>query len=300
VPLIKYVVLAVIAMTFVGTTGIPAVAQEGGSGWSDPWRFHVNIYGWLPEAPATINVDGEEVVDVPEDLDTILDSLEMTAMFELEAHKGPLVLFVNNVYYKGEYDDDFRGPISGQKRDYELEEEVWAIKYGAGYRLGPWDLDKSDDSKPLTLYPWVGAFYFHDDWKVTLDYLDQVFDGGNVNGTFRFNTPMVGLTGRWQLTDRWYLNLSYGYGGWDVDDVDEIYDFIGNVAYRFTMWGVSSKALAGYRYLYFDWKKGVTELELTCKGPTVQQRLLKRKTQGVSGLEHAVYVDLPVPEKEVT
>jgi hypothetical protein len=78
---------------------------------------------------------------------------------------------------------------------------------------------------------------------------------------------MVGLASYWNLSERWYLNLSYGYGGWDVDDVDEIYDFIGNVGYRFTMYDISSKVFAGYRYLHFDWEDQPAEVVLTCKGP---------------------------------
>lgn len=231
-----------------------------------PWDFHVNVYGWLPDAPATIDYGEKELVDVPESTSTILDSLEMTAMFELEAHKGPLVLFANNVYYKGEYDDNFIGKVSGLRREWELEEEVWAVKYGAGYKFGPWDLGEGAASTEMTLIPWVGGFWFHDDWSVKLDPAPG-FSGGKTDGTFEFNTPMVGLGSRVDLSDRWYLNLSYGYGGFGVDDVDEIYDFIGNVAYRFEMWGTPSKLLAGYRYLYFRHKTNSVELELDVKGP---------------------------------
>jgi hypothetical protein len=74
--LIKCVVLFLVSLAFVGTVKSPAIAQEGESWWNAPWRFQVNLYSWLPDAPATINVDGKEIVDVPEDLDTILDSLE--------------------------------------------------------------------------------------------------------------------------------------------------------------------------------------------------------------------------------
>jgi len=262
----KITVLLLAALAFAGTVATPDIAQGEGSILSAPWKFNVNLYGWLPEAPATINVDGKEVVDVPENLDTILDSLNAAAMFEIEVHKGPITVFTNTVYYKGEYDEGFTGPVTGLSREFELEEEVWAIKYGVGYQLGPWNLGKSEDSPTLSLYPWVGAFFFHDDWSLKVNPTD-VPGGGKVDGTFRFNTPMVGLTARPNLSERWYLNLSFGYGGWDVDDVDKIYDFIGNVGYRFTMWNVPSRVFAGYRYLYFDWKKQKTELELTAKGP---------------------------------
>ena len=121
-----------IACVLTGTGTTSALAQGKGFSWQDPWKFHVNVYGWLPEAPATIDAGDKDLVDVPEDLDTILDSMEMAAMFELEAHKGPLVLFLNNVYYKGKYDDHITGRISKQRHKFTLEEEVWAIKYGAG------------------------------------------------------------------------------------------------------------------------------------------------------------------------
>ena len=175
-------------------------------------------------------------------------------------------MFLNNVYYKGEYDEHFTGAISGQRRKYSLEEEVWAIKYGAGYKFGPWDSDTSA-SMDLTLIPWVGGFYFHDDWKVKVSPAEPLFDGLDKDGTLEFNAPMVGLASRWNLTERWYLNISFGYGGWDVDNVDEIYDFVGNAAYRFKMGSVPSKFLVGYRYLHIDYEDDPVKLEVDVKGP---------------------------------
>jgi hypothetical protein len=123
-------------------------------------------------------------------------------------------------------------------------------------------------SPTLSVIPWAGAFFFHDDWEVNVSPGGN-FDGVNMEGTLDFNTPMVGLTGRWKISERWYLNLSYGYGGWDVSDVNEIYDFVGDVGYRFTMWDVSSKVFAGYRYLYVDYEKDPVKLDVAVKGPFV-------------------------------
>ncbi|MEH6468200.1 MAG: hypothetical protein V7725_01145 [Porticoccus sp.] len=83
-----------------------ASETDGNSQRSDPWQFQVNIYGWFPDAPATIKVKGQEVVDVPEDLSTILDSLDGAAMFELQARKGKITLFANTVYYEGSYGEN--------------------------------------------------------------------------------------------------------------------------------------------------------------------------------------------------
>ena len=262
----KFAVLLLVALVFICTVTTPAIAEEEGF-LAAPWRFHVNLYGWLPEAPATISVDGKEVVDVPEDLDTILDSLEAAAMFELEAHKGRFSIFAHTVYYKGDYDQHYTGPVTGLARKFELEEEVWLIKYGVGYELGTWNLGVSDDSPTLTLIPWVGGFYMHDDWSLKIDPAAE-FPGDKVTGTFEYNTPMAGLSSRWKLSERWMMNLSYSYGGWGVDDVDETYDFVGAVGYGFKMGNVLSKVFAGYRYLYIDWQDNQdVKVELTAKGP---------------------------------
>lgn len=264
--LVKISILFVVVCGFFCAGATPALAQSEGRSWSDPWQFRVNLYGWLPDAPATISVDGKEVIDVPEDLDTILDSLDITAMFELEAQKGPLVFFANNVYYQGTYDENFTGPITSLPKEYELEEEVWAIKYGVGYELGPWDLGGSDESPKITLIPWGGAFYFHDDWSLEIKPQGAPLSG-KTSGTYELHTPMAGLGSRVHLSEKWYLNLSYGYGGWDVDDVDEVYDFIGNIGYRFKMWDVATKVFAGYRYLHLEREAQDVNLDLTAKGP---------------------------------
>jgi hypothetical protein len=251
----------------VATVTAPVIAQGDESAQSSSWTFRGNVYGWLPDAPATINVDGEEVVDVPEDLDTILDSADALAMFELQAQKEQLVLFANVIYYKGDYDEGFDGPVTMTRRKFRLEEEVTTIKYGVGYEFGPWDVGDNNLST-LTLTPWVAGFYFHDNWSLRVT-PDSTPGGGRVSGTFEFNTPMVGLASRSRLSQDWGLFVSYGYGGWDVDDVEEIYDFIGLVNYQFKMGDVPAHTFFGYRYLYIDWEDDPEQLLLTIKGPLI-------------------------------
>jgi hypothetical protein len=144
------------ALLLVGVSATLSAAQEG-QGWEDaPWQFSAKIYGWLPEAPATIKVEGHGVTNMPESLDNILDSLEMMAMFELEAHKGPLGFFVSPIYYKGKYTEHFAG-LPGETHKLTLEETVWAIDYGVAYELGQWHLGKAADSPTVTVEPFVGG-----------------------------------------------------------------------------------------------------------------------------------------------
>ena len=75
---------------------VPAMAfcderKEGlASWWDQPWRFHVKGYGWLPNAPADIDINQRDVANLPESLNRILADLDMTAMAEFEVHKGRL------------------------------------------------------------------------------------------------------------------------------------------------------------------------------------------------------------------
>jgi len=55
-------------------------------------------------------------------------------------------------------DDNFTGAVSGLPRVWTLEEEVWGIKYVAGYKFGPWDVGEGIAGSDLTLIPWVGVF----------------------------------------------------------------------------------------------------------------------------------------------
>ena len=276
----KLAIPCLLALILVGTSATPSAAEEPtntqeesspsaeqvvAGWWEAPWRFNVNVYGWLPRAPATIKVDGHEVANLPEDFDKIFDSLEMAAMFEIEVHKGPIGVFASPIYYKGKDDEKFTG-LLGERRKFTVKEEVWLIKYGASYDLGPWHLGKDSDSPTVILQPYAGGLYLHDDIELKVD--PGVLDKGlDVDTTLKFNTPIIGLNTLWDLTKRWGLRLGGNYGGWDVDDVEKTWELIGTVAYRFKMWNVSSQVFGGYRYLHLDYKKKGIDLDLDVYGP---------------------------------
>ena len=53
----------------------------------EPWRFTAAAYLWLPDAPLEVNL-GPIDSSLPEDLGTILGSLQMALMLDFEARKG--------------------------------------------------------------------------------------------------------------------------------------------------------------------------------------------------------------------
>lgn len=100
------------ALLLGGASATLAEPSEPMSISEAPWQFSFNIYGWLPDAPATIKVDGVEIAKIPETFDNILRALEMMAMLRFDARKGPLGLFDSPIYYDGDYDKRFTGSVS--------------------------------------------------------------------------------------------------------------------------------------------------------------------------------------------
>jgi hypothetical protein len=263
----KVTISLLAAIMLVGTLVTSSAAQDT-EGWRHaPWRFNVNIYGWMPSAPVDITVDGHKVGSAPESFDNILDDLDMAAMFELEAHKGPIGVFVSPVYYDGKDTEHFTG-LLGQRRKSSLEEKVWVIKYGLSYDFGPWPMGENSDPSTVIVQLYGGGLYLHDDIEVKIDPGLLGF-GLDYDTTLSFNTPIVGVNILWDLTERWALRLGGNYGGWDVDDVNETYEGTGTISYHFKMWGKSSKVFVGYRYLRVDYEKKGADIRVDVKGPLV-------------------------------
>ena len=279
-----------------GVADVGSDATSLGKWWTDqPWRFGVDVYGWLPDAPVSIET-GITKTKIPERFGEILKSLNFMAMVRADVHKGPIGVFADAIYYDGDITESQGFPF--QKRDITLDEKVWIVDYGVSYALGPWNLWESAHSPAVTLEPFAGARYLHD--KITIDVdpgitvlqrsgkpdrplfdpkiigLVEAIDPGSTTTVTRlldtsieFNTPIVGLRTRWDLTKRWTLNLRGDIGGWGLDGVNSTYQLAGTIAYNFKMWNVSSRVYAGYRYLYLDYEKDPVELYLIVRGPQV-------------------------------
>lgn len=253
------------ALLLIGVSTTLSAAQEG-QGWRDgPWRFSAKIYGWLPEAPATIKINQQEVANLPESLDTILDALKMAAMFELEAHKGPLGFFVSALYYDGKDTEHFTG-LPGETHKLTMEESVWLVDYGVAYEIGKWHLGEAADSPTVTVEPFVGGLYFRDHIKV--DVTPGLLDRGlRIRKTIRFNTPIVGLNTLLRFNDRWSLRVSGNYGVFNASEVNRTWQGIGLVGYHFKIKNTPSQVFVGYRYTHVDLEKDPIEIEVDIKGP---------------------------------
>jgi hypothetical protein len=232
-----------------------------------PWRFVFAGYGWLPDAPADIKLahDDEEL---PEDFGTIFDSLQFGAMVDLELRKGsfgayfaPIVVFLE--------DSEI---IPGVNRKVTLNEDVFLMDFGLTYELGRWQLWNHDDwilpAPKLAIELNVGGRALIDDIKIKIE-RGEARPGRTFEPEISFVAPVFGLRAFWDLTDRLNLRMGGDYGGFDVDNLDETYNAMGLVGWRFKPTpNLNINVYAGYRFLHIDYKK-IAEIEVDIKGPFV-------------------------------
>jgi hypothetical protein len=232
------------------------------------WDFELYVDIWFPKAPATIFA-GDLEPELPESVRTIYRSLNFASMARFNAHKGPLGLFINNIYFNGSW-NDFVGDTD---IPFKLNERLFLTSFGASYELGRWDIGKNGISREITLEPFAGAFYFHD--NIT----SKVGSGEilpPVKSYIRVDTisPLIGLQSRAQLSKNWDFLFIGNYGGFHVDGMKKTYQLDGYFEYNFN-WGKtkdkSARAFAGYRYLYVNHLRGDGDVgfKVVAKGPLV-------------------------------
>ena len=145
---------------------------------------------------------------------------------------------------------------------------MWVVDYGVAYEIGKWRLGEAADSPTVTVEPFVGGLYFHDNIKI--DVTPGLLDRGlKIRKTIEFNTPIVGLNTLLRFNDRWSFRVSGNYGVFNASEVNRTWQGIGLLGYHFKMGDVPSQVFVGYRYLHVDLENDPIELEVDVKGPLV-------------------------------
>jgi hypothetical protein len=232
-----------------------------------PWRFTFAGYGWLPDAPAEIKLNHGDAT-LPEDLGTIIDDLQFGAMADLELRKGSFGAYFAPIVVV--LDDSEVIPVLNRR--VTVSEDVYLMDFGLSYELGRWQLWNHDDwilpSPKLAVELTAGGRALIDDIKVKIE-RGQIESGRTFEPEISFVAPVVGLSAFWDLTDRLNLRMDGDYGGFNVDHLDETYNAMGLVGWRFKPTpNLNINVYAGYRFLHIDYKK-IAEIEVDIKGPFV-------------------------------
>jgi hypothetical protein len=263
---IQFGALSLALFLLAGASDVMAERLEQQSISESSWQFNVYIDGWLPKAPAEIFIDGNEL-DLPENLNKILDSMKLISELRFNVRKGPLGIFFNPIYYKGEY-NKIRLKTPLEELDGKLKETVWLIDYGVSYEVARWDIGKDGNSRVVTLEPYAGLRYFWDNIKLEIE-PGLIEDGFLTRKKVRTTSPIIGLKSSIQLNDNWDFLLQGDYGGFNVNNMKETYLMAGYFNYDFKMGKIDSKFYFGYRFLHLeleDKAEGV-KVDVNAQGP---------------------------------
>lgn len=241
---------------------VMAERLEQASVLESPWTFNAYIDAWLVKAPIDLTIDGN-TVSRPENLNTILDSLKLTAMLRFTAHKGPLGIFVNPLMYKGTY-DKVKVQLPLEERDGSLSESVWLVDYGMSYEIGHWNLGQDGKSRLVSLEPYAGFRFIHDNLTLEVE-PGLIGDGFVTHKTISSNSPIIGLQSSFQLNDKWDFILQGDYGGFDVNHMDKTYLMASYFNYDFKWGKLNSKFYFGYRFLHMELEDKAEDVAIDVK-----------------------------------
>ena len=224
--------LPVIALAFGGTD---VLAEENPS---DGWKWAAELYFWGASLGGSTTSGG----DVDVDLDTIIDDLDVGAMGLVIARKNKLSFFADMIYLDVEEEDTTTasiGPISvAAAADVELKGFIATT--GVGYQV----YESAHTSLDVT----GGIRYLWLDGEIDVDInvsfppisrsVSEEESGSNWDA-------VVGLRGKTDLNDTWYLTY---YGDVGAGDSDLTWQAAAAVNYRLEKVTLS----LGYRYLEWD------------------------------------------------
>jgi hypothetical protein len=210
---------------------------------SDDWQFQVAPYAWGLSAEGDVTVKGNKA-EVDLSLGDILEDLNLAAMFEAEARKNRLGLFINPFYAQLEDDTN--------RVDVTLD--IFIGSFGGYYRLGPWSLDsEAGTSGPVLVTDiYAGGRY---------NYLGVEVEGNvlgilDVDKDQEWLDPIIGVRTLWFLTPKWVINILGDVGGFGAGS-DFQWMASGMLGYGVNMLGDdNARVFAGYRAIGWDYSDG--------------------------------------------
>ena len=228
---------------------VPLSAADSGS--ADEWKFDAAIYMW--GASMDVTPDGGDSIHIS--FNDILDNLDMTFMGMLNARKGRFSMFTDVIYMNLSDDVTGSAKILNQniQTDINIGMKAWIVTAAGGYNLV--------DNGKYTLDLLGGARYINVDVPLKFRRL-----GRKTTPSGDLWDGIVGVRGKVNLADKWYLNY-YADGG--TGHSSSTWQGLAGLNYQF------DKFEAGFGYRYLTWNMNDRDLEdLTVKGPYAGVRFL--------------------------
>lgn len=213
----------------------------------EKWQFGVEAYLW--GASIDVKPTGGDTVHVS--FSDIWDDLEFAFMSTLSARKGKWSFFADIIYM--DLDDDDKGSaaligLPGITTKIDVEVEAWIVTAAGAYTV------MERDRFSLDLLAGARYLYLDVPLKFRIGPIKRKVspDGTDWNG-------IIGVKGKVDFSDKWYLNY---YADMGTGDSDFTWQGLAGLNYKFK----KVNAVAGYRYLDFDIEGSEVD-DLTIDGP---------------------------------
>jgi hypothetical protein len=223
----------------------PTVAQSGERDEGE-WTFVVSpLFVWGKSVDGTSTLAGSEAPVELDFQDDILENLDLSLTFRLEAQKGRFSYYAE--YNFGRLEPESTGQIGPVEVSTEVTSEETMSEVGVF-----WAFSERQQSRLELL---AAIRYFKEDLDVDFDKTaagsNSTSSVGEISGGDSWWNGVLGARYRMQLSRSWTLTLrgDVGYGGEDNTSLQGV----GLVNYRFNSWG---SAFFGYRYLSIDFDNG--------------------------------------------
>lgn len=226
----------------------PQVEATAADPVASPLRVEFTTWIWLMGAEGNVGTNGQSS-SVSADFGDVLEASDSLLGFagRLEIGYGKFAGFVDG-FYANIGADDQSGRFGLASVDVTAEQGI--VDFGLMYRLGDWEPtgDAAANRRNFTLDLYAGARYS----SVHLE-LDPRVLPSRSSGEDWFD-PIVGAKVVAPLSEHWRLELNGDVGGFGLES-DVTWSSTAAVGYEFTMFGMPSSLLAGYRAIGWDYRE---------------------------------------------
>ena len=226
-----------------------AMAPELKQTEKEGWTFAVAPYFWAAGLSGDIAQFGLPEVHVDPDFGDILDDLDFAAMAIGEARYDRYSIFGDIIYTK--ISSGSATPRGILASSVDVSSETFAGLIGAGYSV------LQNDKGNLDLVGGVRVWHVSTDISFDGGFLD----GRDVSDSATWVDGLVGVRGKYSITDNFYLT-GWGLVGGGGADVD--WDVMGGIGYKFND---TVSAVAGYRALGVDYSDDGFIFDVVQQGP---------------------------------
>ena len=228
----------------------------------DRWTVTAAPYLWAARLDGDAKVRGIKA-DVDVSFQDTLEKLNVAGMALIEARKGRFGFAVNPLFVRTQSDAE-SGPLAADNTT-----DIATMGASLFYWAVELDLGRNGrgDPQSLAIEPLVGARlnYLRGEIDTRLDAFGRSARR-QVDESQTWVDPIVGVNAILRLSEHWGVRSEADIGGFGVGS-DLTWNAQAVVTYGFTVWGYDAFAAAGYRALYWDYKDGGFEWDVTMSGP---------------------------------